>query len=153
MVQRCRMPSNPNIISSHVLFKWKDEGTPHQYLKARMVPHENRDNEKNQQETSSPCIKPDMFKLLISYAAEHGYDVCLIDIKTAFLQTGGINRLVFVKPPRETHAQSDLYWKLEKTTYGLVDGPIKCFRTCKKKIASLGYQILDCGPYTWCQAK
>ena len=33
IVRRADMPKNPDIISSHVLFKWKEQGTPHQYLK------------------------------------------------------------------------------------------------------------------------
>lgn len=100
------LPPNPNIIPSHVIFKWKEQNTPHQRLKARIAPNGNQDNEKENQKTDSPSIKPELMKLIVSYASENGYDICLADIETAFLQSEGINREIYVKPPRESKSRS-----------------------------------------------
>ena len=127
VVNKTQLPHDANTISSHTLFKWKDDGTPYRKLKARIVPHGNKDTEKQNQRTDSPSIKPEVMKLILSLAAENGYSICLADIKTAFLQTQGINREIYVKPPREANAHRNTYWKLKKTTYGLVDGPIVWF--------------------------
>ena len=46
-----------------------------------------------------------------------------MDISTAFLQGGALQREVYVRPPQELHAPGQLL-KLRKVVYGLVDAPL-----------------------------
>ena len=46
--------------------------TPRQFLKAKIVPHGNKDGERDDQITSSPCVPLELFKILISSVAERG---------------------------------------------------------------------------------
>jgi Reverse transcriptase (RNA-dependent DNA polymerase) len=61
----------------------------------------------------------DIFRFLISIAAERGWILASLDIKAAYLQAEDYNRLVFVKPPREEGDDANL-WLLMAAAYGLV---------------------------------
>jgi hypothetical protein len=41
LVKQSEIPAKANVISSHVIYKWKADGT----LKARMVPHSHQNDE------------------------------------------------------------------------------------------------------------
>ena len=143
LVDKGEVPKAANIISSHTLFKWKDKDTPYQQLKARIVSHRNKDYQKDTQRTDSPSIKPEIMKIISSFAAENGCVICSGDIKTAFLQTDGINRDIYVVPPKEAQngPNRNKYWKLLKTTYGLVDGPIIWFIYAQGLLKDFGIQF------------
>ena len=131
------IPRGSNIVSSHVVYRWKDRNTPRERLKARIVPHGNRDRDREHLRSDSPSMKPEVLRVLCSYAVDMGFDLRAIDIKTAFLRTGQLDREVFVRPPPEATDRQN-YWKLLKPAYGLVDGPIRWYHHSRRSLLSFG---------------
>lgn len=95
-VDRSSVPSDANTIGSHIIYSRKDDGTP----KARIVPWGHRDRERNDLGTDSPCLNLEMFRIVLSVAAEHSWILGQMDIKTAYLQACGFQRDLYVKPPK-----------------------------------------------------
>jgi hypothetical protein len=110
------LPQDANIIGSHVIYKYKADGS----LKARIVPHGHMDDEKSFMRTDAPTMSVEILRLLISLASERGWRLGSLDVKAAYLQADGFRRSIFVRPPSEESDTSHL-WKLEKPAYGIVE--------------------------------
>lgn len=109
-------PENLNIIGSHVVYKRKFDGT----AKARIVPWGHRDKDKDYLRGDAPSIGFEIFRLLLSLCVAYGWDIGQMDVKAAFLQARGFNRLIYVRPPREAKLKGIL-WRLDAAAYGLTD--------------------------------
>lgn len=144
-VPRSSASKDNNILSSHVACRWKDEHTTRERLKARILPHGNRDNDKNLLRADSPSMKPEVLRMMCSFAIDYGCKLKSIDIKTAFLQTGELEREVHVVPPKESGIQNVL-GKLLKTVYGLVDGPTRWHRHCRDALLEFGLKPFIADP-------
>ena len=59
-------------------------------------------------------------RIVLMIATTNGWTLHAIDVKSAFLQGKQINRIVYLKPPPEAHADNKL-WRLKKCVYGLND--------------------------------
>lgn len=130
-VDRSSVPREANVIGSHALYKRKDDGS----MKARIVPWGHRDEERNSLRSDSPCANLEVFRLIMSLAAEHAWPLGQMDISTAFLQASGFKRAVFVKPPKEAKDPNGL-WKLKAAAYGLVDSGRLWYRTSDHALVS-----------------
>ena len=78
------------------------------------------ENLKDIRKDSPTCCK-DNFHLVTSIIASNQWKIHSVDVKSAFLQGKGINRDVYVRPPKE--AETTKLWKLQTTVYGLYDAP------------------------------
>ena len=136
-VSAAEVPSGSNLIGSHVIYRWKDIETEKPFLKARIVPHGNRDNQKDILRTDCPTLRPETLRIVCSYAVDLKLRLKAIDIETAFLQTGEIKREIYIQPPSEEESSGRL-WKLLKTAYGLVDGPIVWYLHSRKVLLRYG---------------
>jgi hypothetical protein len=116
IVPKSKVPHWANDLRSSVIYRWKDEST----LKASIVPDGRGDSEKDFLRTDSPTMAVDIFRILISIAAEREWILASLDIKAAYLQAEDCNHLVFVKTPREEGNDANL-WLLMAPAYGLVD--------------------------------
>ena len=105
-----------NIIGSHVAYRRKLDGT----AKARIVPWGHRDRDKDYLRGDAPSVSFDVFRLIMSLAAEHRWEIGQIDIEAAYLQAQGFVRTIYVRPPREAQRRDKL-WKLNAAAYGLTD--------------------------------
>jgi Reverse transcriptase (RNA-dependent DNA polymerase) len=63
----------------------------------------------------------DVFRMMLSVAAERGWSLGSLDIKAAYLQAEDFHREIYVTPPRE-EAEKDALWKLTTAAYGLAEG-------------------------------
>jgi hypothetical protein len=97
MVGQLDIPRNSNIIGSHVIYKYKSDGS----LKARIVSHGHMDDEKAFLRTDAPTMSVEVMRLLVSIAAERGWRPGSLDIKAAYLQAAGFDRESFVRPPKK----------------------------------------------------
>ena len=86
------LPPNANLIGSHVIFRRKPDGS----LKARIVPWGHRDSDKSYLRKDAPCMNLEIFRLVISLAAEYKWSISETDVKSAFLQANGFDRDIFV---------------------------------------------------------
>ena len=121
-VHKRGVPRDANIISSHHFFQIKTDGCPEKLkLKCRLVPHGNRDAEKESLRTDSSTAQFPVIRLVLSLATILRFAVSTIDITGAYLQAGEIKREIYMRPPRGWITSSKELWKLEKPAYGLVD--------------------------------
>jgi Reverse transcriptase (RNA-dependent DNA polymerase) len=131
LVKTSDIPPRSNVISSHVVYKWKTEDA----LKARIFPHGHKDDEKELLRTDAPTMAVEILRLIVSIAAEKGWKLGSLDVKAAYLQAAGFQREIYVRPPSEEGDNSHV-WKLEKHAYGLADSGRLWFLTAFKALES-----------------
>ena len=73
--------------------------------------------------------------------SSHGWDCNSLDIKSAFLQGGSIERDIFVRPPKEF--ANGKIWKLRKTVYGLCDAPRAWYMSVQAALLDLGMKVCN----------
>ena len=81
----------------------------------------------------SPTCSREAIRIALSISQLYGWDLRIIDIKTAFLQGNEnlLNRDIFVIPPKEANCNDDVIWKMNKAVYGLVDASKKWYDSVK----------------------
>ena len=116
------LPRDANLISSHCFFQLKHDGTTDKLkLKCRLVPHGNRDKDKESLRKDSATAQFSSIRSLLSAAAILQLDLATIDVKIAYLQAGSLNRDVFVRLPHGWSPSPLIVWKLLVPAYGLVE--------------------------------
>ena len=83
----------------------------------------------------SPTCCKDNFRLVTSIIASNQWKIHSVDVKSAFLQGKGINRDVYVRPPKEVETKP---WKLQTTVYGLCDAPRVWYLSVKEVLKKSG---------------
>ena len=116
-----KIPPGSNIISSHTLYKLKQNDDGSLKLKARIAPHGNKDNMKYFLSKDCTTCPPTELRILESIASLYSWKVYKADVKAAFLQTGEAKRDVYVRPPKESLMKSTHLWLLLTAAYGLVN--------------------------------
>ena len=94
--------------------------------------------------TDSPTCKRESVRIVLSVIASNNWSLNSIDIKRAFLQGNAIDRVVFIRPPKE--ACTDKVWCLKKCVYGLADAPRKWYLTFSEKLLELGCSMSKYDP-------
>ena len=120
-----KLPKSANIISSHTLYKVKSNDNGQLYIKARIVPHGNRDRMKSVLKTDSNSCSPIGLRLVCSIATLFSWPISKVDFNSAFLQSGASTRDVYVRPPKESDSRVKFYWLLLTASYGLVNANSK----------------------------
>ena len=87
----------------------------------------------------SPTMQKFSFRLLLMLATLNSWVIETTDIKSAFLQGSKLDRLVYVKPPKEADMKGKL-WRLEKCLYGLKDASRQWYLKVAKKLDELGFK-------------
>lgn len=105
-----------NIVASHVIYKVKTDEEGVRTLKARIVPHGNRDNEKDNARKDSASTQLNVICLVLSISIILGFKLATTDIKGAYLQSGPIRRIIYVRPSVEWYSTPaytrGILWKL-----------------------------------------
>lgn len=119
------VPRNSNIITSHVVYKVKTDEQGDREPKARIVPHGNRDLEKDNIRKDSATAQLCIVRLLLALTAILGFKLGFADMKGAYLQNGPIQRDIFVRSPNEWQGGRgmlwNVLWRLTKLPYGIVE--------------------------------
>ena len=89
--------------------------------------------------TDSPTCSREGIRIAFSVIATHRWDLKSIDVQTAFLQGKQMERIVYLKPPKEAHTTS--LWKLRKCVYGLSDASRHWYLRVKEEILRLGCEV------------
>ena len=84
-------------------------------------------------------------KIMIALSKAHSWKVESIDIKSAFLQSQRLDRVVFVKPPRNLK-KVGVIWQLEKPAYGLNDSPRNWYNSLREFLLSIGCVVCRYDP-------
>ena len=132
-----KVPRNSNIITSLVIYKVKANDDGVLKMKARIVPHANKDKDRDTLKTDSSQCPPTGIRILTSIATIMHWTISKIDFVSAFLQIGDAKRDVYAIPPRECRKRS-FYWLLLTSAYGLVNSNAKLQENRDHLSSSLG---------------
>ena len=117
-----QVPRNSNIISSHHFFKVKADGPNNSLrLKCRLVPHGNKDVEKDNIRSDSSSAQFLAIRILLSLTTLFQFFISSVDFTAAYLQTGPLKRDIYMRPPRAFASSQYELWKIMKPAYGLVE--------------------------------
>ena len=119
-----------------VVTEKKDDGK-NQPFKARLCMRGDLEQGKEQVRADSPTASKETLKLALIIAANEGFKVKSIDIKSAFLQGKALDRKIFVKPPTEANREGKL-WLLLQAAYGILDGGRMFYLKLSETLESLG---------------
>ena len=115
--------------------RWVVSQKGHNKYKARLVVRGFEDVDVSN--TDSPTCEKSSLRILLSLSKAHNWKVESIDIKAAFLQSEELDRIVFVKPPRELK-RSGIIWRLNRPAYGLCDSSRNWYISIKSFLMSIG---------------
>lgn len=121
VVPRDNVPMDAYVISSHTIYKVKTDERGNLILKARIVPHGTRDSARNGVRRDSASAELFVIRFLLSLAVLLGFKVWTADVKGAYMQSGLIDRLLFVRPPRGWNGPRGVLWRLLRLPYGIVE--------------------------------
>lgn len=119
-VMYIEVPRRSNVFSSHFVMKIKVEEEGKMRLKARLCPHVNRGIMKDEVIKDSATAQLDTIRLTLSMSDTMGIRIGCVDVKEAYLQSGSIKRLIYVRPPKEL-AKRGILWRLNKMPYGITE--------------------------------
>jgi transposase InsO family protein len=88
----------------------------------------------------APVARSKSIKILLSYVAQHDYELKQMDYKCAFLNAELKDEEIYVtQPPGYEKGSKTMVWKLLKALYGLKQAPVRWNKTIDGKLRSLGY--------------
>ncbi|KAL5255720.1 hypothetical protein ACHWQZ_G011070 [Mnemiopsis leidyi] len=125
---------------SHVSSRWviTTKGEQNQQVKARLVAR--GFEETCDIKTDSPTVTKTVIRLLMTIAASNSWNLDSLDVTSAFLQSTGHMREVYVKPPRDIRKRG-IIWKLSKPLYGLGDSARRWYVTLREHLQNSRCQI------------
>ena len=98
----------------------------------------------------SPTCCKESLRLLLAIIAGKNWTVQAFDIKFAFLQGDDMERLVYMKPPKEANAETGVIRKLKKCVYGLVDASLQWYQRVADCLIDLdGTKSKDPAVFYW----
>ena len=99
----------------------------------------------------SPCCSRIGIRTLFTLIASNEWKIKSIDVKTAFLQGKEIERVIYLRPPKEVDTNN--VWKLLKCVYRLGDASRYWYLRVREELINLGAHIssVDPGLFYWKQ--
>ena len=107
--------------------------------------------EKVDVQSDSPTGSKECFRLILLIVASKHWQLCSLDVKSAFLQGKVVEREIFIKPPVEAKASETTLWKLKKCVYGLNDAARMWYFAVLDLLESFGCtrSKFDYGVFVW----
>lgn len=123
------IPYDANLLSTHFVFKINKTEQGERTLKASLVVHGNRDDEK--EEVCKDAIADEMMMTIfvISLGMIMNFSFGVADIKGAFIQNFPSHRDIYITPPSSYKKRVQVYWKLLALAYGVCDDGIQWLKT------------------------
>ena len=112
-------------------------------VKARLVARGFEEDFSDSRKDSPTCSK-EVLRIALSIAMSNNWDICSVDIKSAYLQGDPIDREVFLKPPPDLF--NGTIWKLNKTVYGLCDAARAWYMRVKGEMIRVGMTLCSLDP-------
>ena len=109
-------------------------------IKARLICHgsQNKLAEENKQKIDSPTVKKTSIKIMMTLAAQYGWEVKCQDVTSAFLQSKELVRDIFVMPPKEMEYSEPTLWRLRRPMYGLDEASYLWYETLRDFLQERG---------------
>merc|ERR1712030_28250 len=93
-------------------------------------------------QSDSPTMRRESLKLFLAVAANEGFSLRSVDIRAAFLQAKGLEREVFMLPPKDVQ-KPGILWRLRKPLYGLNDASRKFWLKVKEVFGDFSLKKLS----------
>jgi hypothetical protein len=142
-----KRPRNKKVLQNRWVYKIKTDtsGNIEKY-KARLVVKGCHQVEGvDYEETFAPVSRYETIRILLSAAAERGWQMLQFDIETAFLNST-LEDEVYMEQPQGYSTGHDQVCRLDRGVYGLKQAPRKWHETIKKKLTKMGFVALDSDP-------
>ena len=104
--------------------------------KARLVASGFEEIDANIIRDDSPTCGRKNLRLILLITNLNRWKINTMDIKSVFLQGKSIERVVYLKPPKEAHTNK--IWKLNTTVFGLGDAPRAWYIFVKEELLKTG---------------
>ena len=88
----------------------------------------------------SPTLHKFSLRIILIIAANKRWSISTTDVRSAFLQGNKLERIVFVKPPKEAKLEKVL-WLLKKALYGLRDASKMWYNKVEQILKGLGFKV------------
>ncbi len=137
-MKRDQVPNGAKIIKTIFIETWKYLVNGSRTIKARLVVIGNQDPEKGVISTFAPTVSREIIMMTITLMISNGWDLHSMDVEKAFLQSKSLRREVFIQPPAESAADSDVIWGLQKAAHGLGEPAREWYETLSKTLKGLG---------------
>ena len=126
------------ITSAWVVTRKEIDGKPG--IKARLICHgsQNKLTQGNPQKIDSPTVKRTSIKMLMTLAAQYGWEVKCQDVTSAFLQSKKLVRNIYVQPPKEMGYEEAILWLLIRPMYGLDEASFLWYETLRDSLINKG---------------
>ena len=95
--------------------------------------------------TDSPTCNKDSLRVVISLISSKNWTLNSFDITAAFLQGKSLDRDIFLRPPKEAHANGKV-WKLLKCVYGLNEASRYWYLRIRGELVKLGCKCSKADP-------
>ena len=105
-------------------------------IRARLVARGYEDNQIFQKD--SPTISKSALKTVMAITASKEWNIKTTDIKSAFLQGKEMERIVYLKPPKEANVKEGIIWKLKRCLYGLNDAARQFYQSMVDCLKNVG---------------
>ena len=132
----------------------KDEGqksisvrwviTEKEETKARLVAR--GFEEKVNIKSDSPTVTKEVLRMFFTICSSKGWKEKSMDVTAAFLQSSGMEREVFLKPPKEANCGKNVLCKLKKCVYGLNDAARNWYFTVRTFLLKMNCVQLKTDP-------
>lgn len=122
-----------------------------QIYKARLVARGFQERDAGNIRNDSPTCSKESLRIALAIMASNHWVCKSMDIKTAFLQSKELDRLIYLHPPKEAKVPPGYIWKLSKCVYGLTDASRSWYLTLKEELLKSGAVVskYDQAIFTW----
>ena len=136
-------PAHKNVIGVKWIFKAKlnAEGSVNKYKAKLVVKGYSQEPGIDYNDTFAPVSRLDTIKLLLVLAAQTGWLVWQLDVKSAFLN-GTLNEEIYIEQPEgfEEDITANKVYLLEKALYGLKQAPRAWYSKLDEYLLSMGFE-------------
>lgn len=124
-VNESSVPRGINLIGSHLIFKVKEGHSRQLKMKARLVLHVNRDCDRFSVRFDSAPTDLSILRIIIALASILGFAIATAKFKGAYMQSGPIQRELYVISPDRIRQRQNPIWKLKRLPYGIVEAGLQ----------------------------
>ena len=137
-VDRNEVPEGYQILSIIWVEVWKNSSLGKRYIKSRLCVRGNLEKSSNVMQTYAPTASREILMACLSVMTNSKWRLQSMDVEKAFLQSGPIDRLVFVRPPKGAGTSPNIVWKLNTAAYGLTDAARRWYTRLYSVLTELG---------------
>ncbi len=125
------------VLDTRWVCSWKDLDGGLRIAKSRLVAKGFQETLDQDEAVDAPTATREGTRLVAFSAVQRGWKLGSIDIKTAFLQAdtrGAEDKVIAVRPPKESGEDLEHVWVLNKSMYGLRSAPKAWWKTLTKAL-------------------